>query len=228
MLNYEVSPAVLAPLVPAGVEIDRWRGTVYVSVVGFLFRDTRVLGLSIPWHRSFEEVNLRFYVRRHVGDEVRRGVVFVRELVPRRAIAAVARVLYNEPYRAVRMRHRIESREDVAGDVTEREYAWRASGQWSSIVARTAGTPRALQPGSEEEFITEHYWGYTSQRDRGTVEYRVAHPRWNVWTATAARLEGDLEAVYGPTFAPVLGGAPRSAFVADGSPVTVFAPRRIR
>jgi len=81
---------------------------------------------------------------------------------------------------------------------------------------------------SEEEFITEHYWGYTRQRDGGTVEYRVAHPRWNVWTATDARLDGDLALVYGDEFARVLAGPPRSAFVADGSPVVVFSPTRIR
>src|SRR5690242_13649205 len=105
MLNYEVPQGLLEPLVPGGVELDHWNGTLYVSVVGFLFRDTRVLGLAIPGHRTFEEVNLRFYVRREVAGEERRGVVFIRELVPRRAIATVARLLYNEPYRAVAMRH---------------------------------------------------------------------------------------------------------------------------
>jgi uncharacterized protein len=225
MLNYEVMPALLAPLVPAGVEMDRWSGTLYASVVGFLFRDTRVLGLAIPWHRTFEEVNLRFYVRREVGGEVRRGVVFVRELVPRRAIAIVARLLYNEPYRALAMQHRIEPDRDGA---VAREYRWRAGSGWSSVSARTTGAPRELQAGSEEEFITEHYWGYTRQRDGGTVEYRVHHPRWNVWSAIDARLDGNLHDVYGPEVAQALSGPPRSAFVADGSPVTVFAPRRIR
>jgi uncharacterized protein len=225
MLNYEIPAPALASLVPAGVEMDRWRGTLYVSVVGFLFRETRVLGVAIPWHRTFEEVNLRFYVRREVGGDVRRGVVFVRELVPRRAIAIVARLLYNEPYRALGMQHRIESDRDGA---VVREYRWRAPSGWSSVSARTMGAARALQAGSEEEFITEHYWGYTRQRDGGTVEYRVQHPRWNVWSATDARLDGNLHDVYGPEFAHALSGPPRSAFVADGSPVTVFAPRRIR
>src|SRR4030095_17157030 len=105
MLTYVAPEELLAPLVPAGVELDRWRGTLYVSVVGFLFRDTQVLGASVPGHRTFQEVNLRFYVRRHVDGELRRGVVFIRELVPRRAIALVARLLYNEPYRAPPMRY---------------------------------------------------------------------------------------------------------------------------
>jgi uncharacterized protein YqjF (DUF2071 family) len=225
MLNYEVDPALVEPLVPANVEIDRWSGRLYVSVVGFLFLETRVLGLAVPGHRTFEEVNLRFYVRRHVAGDTRRGVVFVRELVPRLAIAGAARLLYNEPYRALTMRHRI----DAPGDgTTTREFAWRVNGDWTRLVARTSGTSRPLVAGSEEEFITEHYWGYTRQRDGGTIEYRVDHPRWNVWSATEARLDGDTAAVYGDAFAQALRGPPRSAFVADGSPVTVFAPDRIR
>jgi hypothetical protein len=225
MLNYEVSPTLLEPLVPAGVELDRWSGQLYVSVVGFLFRDTRVAGVPIPGHRTFEEVNLRFYVRRHTASEVRRGVVFVREIVPRSAIAIVARLLYNEPYRALPMRHRLDR---SSSDRVDLEYAWRASDEWTAIHARTEGLPHPLVDGSEEEFITEHYWGYTRQRDGGTIEYRVAHPRWTVWTATDARLAGDLERVYGAAFARALAGAPTSAFVADGSEVTVFAPTRIR
>lgn len=226
MLNFEVSPALLEPLVPAGVEIDRCGGRLYASVVGFRFRDTRLLGVPIPGYRTFEEVNLRFYVRRHVGGEVRRGVVFVRELVPRRAIALAARLLYNEPYRALPMRCRVEA---LAGaDIVHREFAWRAGTEWARVVATTAGASRPLVSGSEEEFITEHYWGYTRQRDGGTIEYRVDHPRWNVWTAVDARLEGDIARVYGDSFAEALSGAPTSAFVADGSPVTVYAPSRIR
>jgi uncharacterized protein YqjF (DUF2071 family) len=224
MLNYEVSPHLLEPLVPAGVELDRWNGTLYVSVVGFLFSNTRVLGLAIPLHRNFEEVNLRFYVRRESGGESRRGVVFVRELVPRVAIASVARLMYNEPYRALPMRHAY----DRGSGASQRAYSWRASGAWTTIHSRTEGPSRPLENGSEEEFITEHYWGYKRQREGGTIEYRVAHPRWNVWNAEEAGIAGDVRPVYGDAFARVLAGTPTSAFVADGSAVTVYAPTRIR
>lgn len=225
MLNYEIAERLLLPLVPAGVELDRWRGRAYVSVVGFRFVDTRVCGVAVPGHTRFEEVNLRFYVRREVGGELRRGVVFIHELVPRRAIALIARLKYNEPYRAVRMHHMIES---VGDGRTAREYAWRAGREWARVRATTIGEARPLASGSEEEFITEHYWGYTRQRDGGTIEYRVEHPRWNVWQADSARLDGDVTPVYGPELAHALNGSPRSAFVADGSRVTVFAPERIR
>jgi uncharacterized protein YqjF (DUF2071 family) len=225
MLNYVAPEDLLAPLLPAGVDLDRWRETLYVSVVGFLFRDTRVLGVPIPAHRTFPEVNLRFYVRRHLAGETRRGVVFIRELVPRRAIALVAKLLYNEPYRALPMQYAFAADGERA---VAREYAWRSSTEWTRLSARTVGPSRILEAGSEEEFITEHYWGYTRQRDGGTVEYRVSHPRWNVWTAAEARLDGDLGRVYGEAFARVLAGPPHSAFVADGSPVVVFSPSRMR
>jgi uncharacterized protein YqjF (DUF2071 family) len=224
MLNYEVPEGVLRPLVPRGVELDRWNNHLYVSVVGFRFLHTRLLGVAIPGHGSFEEVNLRFYVRRRIGDEMRRGVVFVRELVPKRAVALLARFAYNEPYRALAMRHRIE----VDGDQqTRREYAWRTNREWTRLQAVTEGSAQPLVGGSEEEFITEHHWGYTRQRDGGTIEYRVEHPRWNVWNASAASLTGDLASTYGPEFSRAMAGPPRSAFVADGSPVTVYAPTNI-
>jgi uncharacterized protein YqjF (DUF2071 family) len=103
MANYQVEPKMLLDLVPRGTELDSWNGKHFVSVVGFHFLNTRVLGLPIPWHRKFEEVNLRFYVRRHVGNEVRRGVVFIREIVPKWAIAWVANTVYNERYSAMKM-----------------------------------------------------------------------------------------------------------------------------
>ena len=224
ILNYEVEEALLEPLLPVGVELDRWNGILYASLVGFLFAETRVLGLAIPAHHTFQEVNLRFYVRRHVGGELRRGVVFIRELVPRMAIALIARLLYNEPYRSVPMRHRFPT----DGSETVREYGWRTRGGWTRFSARTAGAPRPLESGSEEEFITEHYWGYTRQRDGSTIEYRVDHPRWNVWAASDARVDGELASTYGEAFARAISGPPRSAFVADGSEVTVFRPSRVR
>ena len=223
MLNYRVRASLLEPLVPAGTQLDMFRGAAYVSVVGFLFSRTRVLGVPIPFHTNFEEVNLRFYVRRVVNGELRRGVTFIRELVPRTAIALTAKALYNEPYRPRVMRHRISREGDTLSSV---EYAWNSGGQWTTLRAQISGEPRALVAGSEEEFITEHYWGYTRQRDGGTIEYRVDHPSWRVWSATAS-LEGNPADVFGEDFGGVLSRTPDSAFVADGSPVTVYAPSRI-
>jgi uncharacterized protein len=220
MLNYLVEPAALTALVPAGTEIDYWDGQTYLSVVGFLFRDTRVLGIPVPLHRHFEEVNLRCYVRRRAAEVWRRGVVFVKEVVPRRLIAWVARTIYNENYVALPMRHDI----NAPGLI---RYEWLYGGMWQGVSARVEGTPQPLQPNSAEAFITEHYWGYVRQRDGSTVEYQVEHPPWRVWPARDARLECDVAAFYGSTFAPFLSGPPTSAFVAEGSPIVVRRGRRI-
>lgn len=224
MLNYRVSPDVLAPFVPSGTQLDLWNGAAYVSVVGFLFADTRVLGIPVPWHRAFEEVNLRFYVRRDAGGETRRAVTFIRELVPRRAIATVARAVYNEPYRAVPMRHHIRS----TPAETAVDYEWNGAAGWAGVHLSTEGSPSPIRAGSEEEFIAEHAWGYTRQRDGGTIEYEVRHPKWKVWPARTARLAGPLAYVYPPAFARLSSQEPDSAFLADGSRVTVHMPTRVR
>jgi uncharacterized protein YqjF (DUF2071 family) len=226
MFNYEVDPALLRPFVPEGTELDSWKGHTFVSLVGFLFANTRLLGLPVPLHRTFEEVNLRFYVRRAVDGEVRRAVTFIRELVPRYAIALVARLAYNEPYVAVPMHH-VYGEALSTGVPSYVEYGWRLPSGRSSMRVRPSGSGDDAVPGSEEEFITEHYWGYTRQRDGSTVEYRVAHPPWRVWSVDAPEVTGDLAALYGPTFARILAAPPASAFLADGSAVTVYAPMRL-
>ena len=226
MVNYEVDPAVLGRLVPAGTELDDFGGRVFVSMVGFLFLKTRICGLPIPWHVNFEEVNLRFYVRRRVPGEDgwRRGAVFIGEMVPRFAIAAVARLLYNEPYAARPMRHRVAP----SADSHEAEYQWRHADRWQTLsVTGAGGEPEAVVPGSEEEFITEHYWGYNKQRDGGTMEYAVEHPRWRIWNGKDYRFDGDVAALYGPEFVPFLAARASSAFLVEGSPVSVRQGRRL-
>ena len=206
MINYQVDAGILARFVPAGTELDEFHGKVFVSMVGFMFLQTRIFGVPIPWHVNFEEVNLRFYVRRRVeGESVwRRGAVFIREVVPRAAIAFVARVRYNEPYLALPMRHRIEASEHFTGA----EYLWRYGNRWNTLgVTCECGEPQPVVAGSEEEFITEHYWGYNRQRDGGTMEYAVEHPRWRIRRAKSHRFDCDTAAFYGPEFAPV----PRSS-----------------
>jgi uncharacterized protein len=214
MLNYDIDPGVLAPFVPAGTELDTYAGRTLVTLVGFLFLKTRVWGIPIPFHRNFEEVNLRFYVRRKAEDGWRRAVVFVKEFVPRYAIAATARALYGENYVSVPMSHTVG-----AGKVS---YRWRYKGAEHSIRMTVRGEPRDPEAGSEAEFITEHYWGYARGPHGRTLEYRVAHPRWRVWEAQSGQLVGDVGKLYGDKFVEALRGPPASAFLAEGSDVTVF------
>ena len=207
MLNFAIDPKILEPVVPAETELDFHEGQTFVSVVGFLFLDTRVIGIPIPLHRDFEEVNLRFYVRRKCGNEWRRGVVFVRELVPRRAIALIARTFYGEPYTALPMRHALEHKD---GRVFA-QYQWRRARRWETLAMTAGGEPQTAGEGSHEEFITEHYWGYTARRG-GCSEYRVEHPRWRLWPAETTKFEADVATLYGPQFVETLAADPVSAF----------------
>lgn len=219
MLNYEVDPAILRSRVPAGCELDTWQGRTLVSVVGFRFLDTRVLGIPIPFHRDFDEVNLRFYVRREHPEGMRRGVVFVKEVVPRAAIAWVARNVYNENYVALPMRHRVA--------LPEVAYEWRYAKRWNRLAATCSGESFLPDDSSEETFIAEHYWGYAMQPDGTTLEYRVEHPRWNVWRCSTSSLDGDVSGLYGSELGGFLKGEPSSAFVAEGSAIVVRKGVRI-
>jgi uncharacterized protein len=221
MLNFRADPDVLAPLVPQGTELDFHEGQTFVSVVGFLSLRTRVLGLPIPLHRNFEEVNLRFYVRRRAEEGWRRGVVFVRELVPRRAIAFVARAFYDEPYLALPMRHSISQQEGKLS----LQYEWWRNGRWESLAMSADAPPADAEAGSHEEFITEHYWGYT-RRAAGTSEYAVEHPRWRLQKAATWNFDANVAPLYGAQFSEILGANPASAFIAEGSAITVRPRKR--
>jgi len=220
MLNYRVDPQLLQPLLPRATQLDLYDGAAYVSLVGFMFRDTRVRGLAIPCHRTFEEVNLRFYVVHETPQgELRRGVVFIRELVPRTAIALVARAVYKEPYLAVPMSHEVALDPRTGGTAS---YTWSHAGSEFRLEATASGAACESPEGSEAEFITEHYWGYTRRSGGRTAEYRVEHPRWQVWNAESASFSGAAGPLYGARIAEILADRPRSAFLAVGSQVAVY------
>lgn len=214
ILNYQVDPAILAPRLPRGTTLDLWQGRALVSLVGFRFLDTRVHGIAIPGHRDFEELNLRFYVtRRTPAGELRRGVVFVREFVPRPLIAWVARAMYGEPYRALPMRHRLTPGEAA--------YGLHDQGRWQEMSATPSGDWILATERPDFTFITEHYWGYTRRSAERTDEYEVRHPVWRVREAQDVHLTLDVASLYGHDFRPSLSSPPLSAFVAEGSPVEV-------
>lgn len=223
MLNFRVDPGLLEAYVPRGTRLDTWRGDAWLSLVGFRFLDTRIFGVPIPGFRDFPEVNLRFYVRPETDD--RRAVVFLKEIVPRRAVAWTARALYNEPYVARTMMSEAP-REPTQwpGPVA---YGWRHEGRWNRFGITPKGRPLPVVRGSDAEFITEHYWGYTRQRDGGTIEYAVDHEPWLVWPTESIQYDVDAAAEYGPAVAAALGKPPDSAFLADGSAILVGRPRRL-
>jgi uncharacterized protein YqjF (DUF2071 family) len=213
MLNYEVDPACLQKYIPAGTELDSFNGKTYVSLVGFQFQRTKLLGaIPIPFHTEFEEINLRFYVRRSEGGEIRRGVVFIAEIVPKRAIAFTARLFYNENYVRRSMAHQVVSKNSKV----EVAYSWRTGNQSCKLRAHASGTPSLPSEGSLEQFITEHYWGYSRQPSGGTVEYYASH----------AQFSGETRDLYGEQLSQLLKKSPASAFIADGSPVEVLRGAR--
>jgi uncharacterized protein YqjF (DUF2071 family) len=220
MANYEVSPESLAGLVPTGTSLDFHDGRLFVSLVGFMFLRTRVLGIPIPFHINFEEVNLRFYVKREMPDETRRGVCFVKEIVPRLAIATVARVLYGEPYECWKMSHH-RTENEVA-------YTWSRGGAENSVsieIDQNLGVPTK---GSEGEFIIEHYWGYTRRGGGRTDEYKVEHPPWQLFSVRNPRIEVDFGATYGESFAFLKNEKPHSVLLAKGSPIAVYKGTKMK
>jgi uncharacterized protein len=223
MVQYAVAPETLMPYLPAGVELDLFQAPggearCYVSLVAFLFDKVRVKGLAVPWHKQFEEINLRFYVRRREADgTTRRGVVFIREFVPRWAIALVARRVYEEPYLAIRTSHKFGAKKDIVFA----RYAWQMGGRVHSLSATGHLQAQPIVPGSEEEFVTEHYWGYTKRKNGSTSVYEVQHPRWQTYRVQSYEIEADFGVLYGPAFA-FLGDQPVSSVLfAEGSAVTV-------
>jgi uncharacterized protein YqjF (DUF2071 family) len=231
LVNYEVARTRVEPFLPRGTRLDLHDGRALVSVVAFRFEDTRLLGLPVPFHRAFPEMNLRFYVRRDLPDGgSRQGVTFLAERVPRLAVAAVARMAYNEPYETTPMR--FHSRTSSADDRTrEREhrsrelrYDWSIDGRRHSLVASTQGAALLPPAGSESHFVVAHDWGYTRQRDGGTVEYEVTRPSWQVTSATLDRFEPDARLL---ALIPELAGSPTSTVVADGSRIAVSRPTRL-
>ena len=221
MLNYAVDASLLERFVPAGTELDSFKGVTYLSLVGFQFNSTRIFGCSALFHQAFEEVNLRFYVRR----SAKRGVAFIRELVPKQAVAAIARFAFNENYSCVPMSHRIEARDEYG--IVEAEYAWGSGSDRCSIRLETEGPSFLPVDGSGSQFITEHYWGYAAQQGGGCLEYEVQHPKWRIKSAKRMEFSGNPAGFYGAEIARVLMRNPDSAFLAEGSPVAVFKGTRI-
>lgn len=214
MVNYEVDPLLLAGRVPRGTALDLFEGKCFVSLVGFMFLDTRVLGLPIPFHINFEEVNLRYYVKRETASETRRAVCFVKEIVPRFAIAAVARTMYGEPYECWSMGH--------ARTETTVSYDWSKSGcknHLSVDIDESVGVPAE---GSHGEFIIEHYWGYTERGGGRVDEYKVEHPKWELFSVKNEVIEVDFVGTYGDEFSFLTNQTPYSVLLAKGSEVAVY------
>jgi len=223
MANYPIDADALRRFLPAHTELDTWQGDAYVSLVGFQFKEVRVRKLRIPFHTQFPEVNLRFYVRYKEGHQWKRGVVFIREIVPLPAVSFVANTLFKERYIALPMRYV----EVVDGPVLRAAYHWRYRGRWNGLAIKAASVSRPMEEGSQEEFITEHFWGYAQAGAGRTNEYQVAHPRWEVYPVNQYHIDCDFGRLYGPEFGVLRERKPQSVFLAEGSTISVYSKKRV-
>jgi uncharacterized protein YqjF (DUF2071 family) len=217
MANYEIEPAYLLPYLPKGVELDYYHGKAYVSLVGFLFKDSSIFNIPIPFMGTFEEVNLRFYVVRKVGNETRRGVVFINETVPNKIVAWVANKLYKEHYIAIPTKHEWK----LSKDKKEIQYQWKVQSAWNSIRVEASFSNLKMEAGSMEEFIFEHYYGYTKVNATHSIEYKINHPRWMINAIHHYQIECDFAAFYGKDFEILNTAKPHSVMLAEGSEISV-------
>ena len=223
IVNYAIDKTVLLPYIPNKTELDIWNNTCYVSVVGFMFLNTKILGIKIPFHVNFEEVNLRFYVKYYDNGTWKRGVVFIKEIVPKHALTLVANTVYNEHYETHDMKHEWNEKENILSV----KYAWENSNLWQHISVEASKGQQPILEGSEAEFITEHYWGYTKVTEEETFEYEVTHPTWKQYKVSKYDINIDFGLNYGADFAFLNNEKPVSVMLAKGSVITVENKRKI-
>ena len=217
LINYEIDAKILENYIPKGNEIDNWNGKCYISLVGFMFENVKLLGMKIPFHINFEEVNLRFYVKRFENNEWKRGVVFIKEIVPKSALTLVANTIYKEHYQTLPMKHSIIENENSKDFV----YQWKTKNKWNTILVETEKNPIEIEVNSKAEFITEHYFGYTKVNNEKTFEYEVKHPRWQQYNVTNHQIDVNFGEVYGNEFDFLNHQKPISVMLAVGSEISV-------
>jgi uncharacterized protein len=217
MANYEVNPDVLIPYLPHGVELDFYNNKPYLSLVGFMFKQTSLFNIPIPFLGTFEEINLRFYVKRVEGDTVKRGVVFINETVPYKLVAWLANKLYKEHYIAIPTKNVTE----IPSFSKKIKYQWKINKEWNHLAVNATKENEQMLPGSIEEFIFEHYYGYTKINNQLSQEYKVNHPRWQVNKVIDYSIHCDFKSMYGNDFTFLSNHQPDSVIIAEGSPVTV-------
>jgi len=217
MANYEIDPSILLPYLPKGLHLDFHNGKTYVSLVGFLFKDTSIFNIPIPFWGTFEEVNLRFYVIRKEKNTMKRGIVFINETVPNKIVAWVANKLYKEHYIAIPTRHNW----NLSQEKKEIQYEWKVKSKWNSIKVEASATKKKMEVGSIEEFIFEHYFGYTKVHAEHSIEYKINHPSWEINSVHNYQIDCDFAAFYGDNFKVLNTTIPHSVLLAEGSDIGV-------
>jgi uncharacterized protein YqjF (DUF2071 family) len=217
MANYEIAPEILEPFLPKGVTLDLFNGKAYISLVGFMFKKTKLFNIPIPYLGTFEEINLRFYVVRKEGNKIKRGVVFINETIPYPIVAWMANKLYKEHYTVVPTKHEISNNDNIK----KVNFAWLLNKKWNSIYVEASKKSEIMQNETLEQFIYEHYYGYTKIDENKTEEYKLKHPSWKTNDVINHTIECDFEGMYGEAFAVLNATKPAAVFIAEGSSVKI-------
>ncbi|MEO5905745.1 MAG: DUF2071 domain-containing protein, partial [Saprospiraceae bacterium] len=220
--NYAVDPVLLKNYLPTGTHLELWNNQCYLSLVGFMFLETKFLGVKFPLHTNFPEVNLRFYVNRNTLQERKRGVVFIKEVVPLPVVTFIANTFYKEHYHTMPMRHSWK----IAKEKISVEYAWKKN-EWYSmkIVSNPASHP--IVENSIYSFFTDNPWGFNRLSESRTLAYEVEHPVWKFYDTLDYSINVDFEKVYGPAFSFLNHQEPDSVFLIEGSEVTLEKGKEI-
>ncbi|HEX7365870.1 MAG TPA: DUF2071 domain-containing protein [Pelobium sp.] len=216
MANYIVPEQVLKKYLPPHTQLDTFNGKHYVSLIGFMFKNTRLKGFKIPFHVNFEEVNLRFYVKYKDGETWKRGAVFISEIVSKPMIALVANTLFHENYEVLKTKHKWEVNETFQNI----SYQWKKK-KWYELSVIADSQAKDLTPNSEAEFITEHYFGYVKSGKNQSLEYDVEHPRWKLYDVESFYINADFRDLYGEDFAFLNNQQVNSIFLVEGSDVLI-------
>ena len=222
--NYEVDPSILAEYIPPGTELDLWEGKCFVSLIGFIFLNTKIFGIRVPFHSIVEEVNLRFYVKRFENKTWKRGAVFIKEIVSKPALTFVANTIYKEHYETMPMKYEWEEN-SVNRSVA---YYWKKNKIWQSFKITATLNTSEIKENSETEFITEHYWGYAKVNESVTNEYQVTHPRWEQYIVESSEIKVDFEMVYGKNFKFLNTLKPTSIMLIEGSKITIEGKKTLK
>jgi uncharacterized protein YqjF (DUF2071 family) len=216
MANYEIDPSVLEQYLPKGVELDFYNKKTFVSLVGFMFKKTRLFGIPIPFFGSFEEINLRFYVRKIEDRKIKKGVVFINETVPFKIVALLANKLYKEHYISIPTKNSI-----VISEHKHLKYEWKINKKWNAIAVKADTNQYEITKDTIEEFIFERYFGFTKLSDTSTQEYKIHHPKWMTHKIINSHIDCDFGSMYGDAFSGLNNQKPDSIILAEGSQVSV-------
>lgn len=217
MANYEIDPKILEPFLPKGVELDLFEQKCYVSLVGFMFKKTKLFSIPIPYLGTFEEINLRFYVIRKESNQIKRGVVFINETIPYPIVAWMANKLYKEHYTVVPTKHEITN----VNNTKKVNFEWLLNKKWNRIYVEASNESKEMKKDTLEQFIYEHYYGYTKIDQNKTEEYKLQHPSWKTYKVLNHKIDCDFEAMYGKAFSVLNQTKPEAVFIAEGSSVNV-------